>query len=71
MKFKMKKVKGMPKSGQFIGVWCYNGVIWSDTYKWEGRFLKEYNNQEDDWVHAKDFAGEVEVNWFIMVVDED
>lgn len=71
MKFKMKTVKGMPKSGQFIGVWCYNGVIWSDTFKWENGVLKEYNDHEDDWISARDVAEGVEINWFVMVVDED
>lgn len=71
MKFKMKRVKGMPKSGQFVGVWMSNGFIWSDTYKWQDGVLKEYDNHSYDWVCAENFAEADEINWFVMVVDED
>ena len=30
----MKIVDKMPKEGQFVAVWKYNGVTWSDTYRW-------------------------------------
>lgn len=71
MKFKMKRVNGMPKSGQFIGVWDYKGVIWSDTYKWQDGVLKEYYDHEDDWVTARELAKGIEINWYIMVINED
>lgn len=30
----MKHVNEMPKNGQFVVVWAYDGKIWSETWRW-------------------------------------
>lgn len=39
-------VNEMPKSGQFVAVWEYNGNIWSGTYYWDdGGDLFEWGDE--------------------------
>ena len=46
----MKFTKTMPKTGQFIAVWEYNGVLWSETIKYKNLgSLYYYNTYEDKW----------------------
>lgn len=30
----MKHVNEMPKNGQFVVVWVYDGKLWSETWRW-------------------------------------
>lgn len=30
----MKRVNEMPKNGQFVVVWVYDGKLWSETWRW-------------------------------------
>lgn len=48
----------MPEEGQFVAMWSYGGVVWSDTFKIEfidgQRVMYKYNNaidafQKDSW----------------------
>ena len=32
----MKHVNEMPKNGQFVVVWVYDGKLWSETWRWNG-----------------------------------
>lgn len=45
----MNIVTTMPTSGQFVAVWEYAGVLWSETYRVEGTRLFVYNVEEDDF----------------------
>lgn len=45
----MKQVDEMPKQGQFVAVWEYNGKMWSETYKWENEILYIYSSSKDGW----------------------
>ncbi len=62
----IKKVKEMPKSGQFVGVWEHKGVIWSCTYKWEEDTLKEYSSPGDFWADGVLYE-KGEITWFRLV----
>lgn len=54
----MKLVTTQPTSGQFVAVWEYNGVLWSDTYMWEDGKLYQYapdcEGSEDEWLEVSD-----------------
>ena len=43
-------VNEMPKSGQFVAVWEYDGTLYSDSYEWEEDYLVEYNEDQDLWL---------------------
>jgi hypothetical protein len=40
----------MPKSGQFVAIWVYDGKVWSGTYKWvKGKILR-YCREADEFL---------------------
>ena len=39
----------MPKTGQFVMIWQHNGVIWSETRKWEDGKLWYFLEGVDEW----------------------
>lgn len=39
----------MPKCGQFVAVWMYNGKVWSDTFKFENGSLRVYREDDDEF----------------------
>lgn len=42
--------KEMPKEGQFVAVWTYEGVPWSTDLKWSAPdYLVEYDHASDSW----------------------
>jgi hypothetical protein len=41
--------KSMPKSGQFVVVWEYNGKIWAETTKVSKGKVKIYDVRKDKW----------------------
>lgn len=43
-------VKEMPTSGQFVAVWEYYDVLYSNSYMWEEGNLVEYNEDIDHWL---------------------
>lgn len=43
-------VKEMPTSGQFVAVWEYGDVLYSNSYMWEDDYLVEYNEEQDQWL---------------------
>ena len=42
----MNIVADRPTEGQFIAVWTFNDLIWSDTFKWEGSILLRFEETE-------------------------
>ena len=46
---KIKQVDKRPTTGQFIACWHYQGVLWSDTFKYINDSLKIYDKDTDDW----------------------
>ncbi len=47
----MREVSKMPTEGQFVIIWEYNGLPWSDTVKWEDGGLLIYDHEDDDFIH--------------------
>jgi len=45
----MKQVDEMPTSGQFVAVWEYDGVIWSEVYINQGEYIDIYSADDDDF----------------------
>ena len=46
----MKQVDEMPKEGQFVAVWEYNGMVWSDVIRHTCNGLLECCNADgDEW----------------------
>lgn len=39
----------MPKSGQFVAIWDYNGLPWASVYRWKGNTLLCYDEDSDGW----------------------
>lgn len=39
----------MPKDGQFVAVWEYNGALWSYTLRWSEDQLQIYHSSRDLW----------------------
>lgn len=68
----MKVVTEMPKSGQFVAVWEFQGNIWSDTYRydehgWLELFVCGDQDKEEYW--SSEFGGlvdDVSVKMFII-----
>jgi len=45
----MKQVDEMPTSGQFVAVWQYNKLPWSNVFEWDyGGDLYIYNETADE-----------------------
>jgi len=61
----MKQVKTMPKKGQFIIVWEYNGQLWSSTFCWQNT-LKEYSVESDRWIDASLPNDSIKETYFIL-----
>lgn len=36
----MKHVNEMPKNGQFVVIWVYDGKLWSETWRWNGAVVE-------------------------------
>lgn len=49
-----KIVYEMPSSGQFIMVWEYNKLIWSQVFRFDGNKLQNYISEKDLWEDAND-----------------
>ena len=45
----LKHTKEMPEEGQFVAIYIYNNLLWSDTLRWYAGKLQEYREKEDDW----------------------
>lgn len=46
----MKEVNEMPKEGQFVAVYSYNGNVWSGTYEWDDDgLITEYCLSDDEF----------------------
>lgn len=47
----MKHVNEMPKSGQFVVVWVYNGKLWSETWRWNDGVVEIFieNATTEEW----------------------
>lgn len=58
----MKDYTTMPKEGQFIAVWEYDGNFWSGNYKWVDGELCHLGNDTDIWEKAKGFPYEGQEN---------
>lgn len=43
-------VKEVPTTGQFVAVWEYGDVLYSNSYMWEDDYLVEYNEEQDQWL---------------------
>lgn len=54
----MKLSKDMPKSGQFVQVWEYEGKVWSTTLRWVEGVLFSYTEGECTFDVAPGFDGE-------------
>lgn len=45
----MRRTKKMPKQGQFVAIWEYNGVLWSGVYKYIEDVIYRYNPYADEF----------------------
>lgn len=43
----MKEVEEMPKDGQFVVVFVFEGRVWSHTFRYENGVLMEYIEAKD------------------------
>jgi hypothetical protein len=41
----------MPKEGQFVAIWTFEGRVWSCTLKWESSKLYFYDADTDHFRH--------------------
>lgn len=42
-------LREMPEEGQFVAVWSYQDVVWSDTFRWIDGELTQYKEEDDDF----------------------
>ena len=60
----MKQRKNMPKEGQFVAVYEYNGQVWCGTYLWDDDFLiTEYCLYNDDFEPVGGSGDENSLPW--------
>lgn len=48
---------GRPDTGQWVELWVYNDVVWSQTFRWVAvngiHILETYNREMGEWVEYK------------------
>lgn len=71
----MKVLTEMPKSGQFVAVWEFQGNVWSDTYRYDEHgglelFVSGDEDKEEYWASEFGYINVPPDNIKFMIVGE-
>lgn len=68
----MKHVNEMPKNGQFVVVWVYDGKLWSETWRWNNGVVEILMDDDtaEDWrvndCYYDDGYEDLELNYIVI-----
>lgn len=68
----MKHVNEMPKNGQFVVVWVYDGKLWSETWRWNNGVVEILMDDvtAEDWrvndCYYDDGYEDLELNYIVI-----
>ncbi|AFQ97164.1 putative phage protein [Aeromonas phage Aes508] len=66
----MKRVNEMPKNGQFVVVWVYDGKLWSETWRWNDGVVEIHDIAFDEWrtndCYYDDCYEDLELNYSVV-----